>query len=226
MRIEVTVHDDGRARGDGWWLYLVMVCCLFAAPALAESIVVPATLPPAVAAACPDCTAVLPCGNPDVQYGRKFQATAMQGSPPRAYLLAGAPLRGPLNPLLGQGTADELKQALAQRIGATRLLVVEADWATVRLLEPQGEPQVTVRPDQQACFAERERDWGCCLGDGPASAGCLPKADPPTVVLTFMDGDERLALRYPVGAYEIRLRRGRGTVYWCHGWAAARLVPK
>ena len=111
---------------------------LLAAAAAAETIVVPATLPPAVAELCPDCTDVLPCGNPDVQYGRKFQGTAMQGTPPRAYLLAHAPTRAETNPMLGQGTADELKRALANKLDDVRLLVVEADWATVRLLAPDG----------------------------------------------------------------------------------------
>lgn len=205
---------------------IALALVVLALPARAEHIVVPASLPPAVAAICPDCTEALPCGDPDVQYGRRFQGTAMQGTPPRAYLLVRGPTRGELNPLLGQGTADELRRALGQRVGATRLLAIEADWTTVRLLAPVGAPKVTVRDDQHACFAERTHDRGCCLGDGPASMGCLPKADPPTVVLTYVDGDERLSLRYPVGANEIRLKRGRGTVYWCHGWDRARLVPK
>ena len=215
-----------QGRGDGlWWgLILALICCL-AAPAAAETIVVPATLPAAVAEVCPDCTDVLPCGDPDVQYGKRFQGTAMQGTPPRAYLLAHAPTRTETNPMLGKGTAAELRQALADRMASARLLVIEADWATVRLLEADSAPEVTVREAQQACFADPARSLGCCLGDGPRSRGCLPKADPPTVRVSFRDGNERLTLRYPVGAYEIRLNRGRGIVYWCHGWERARLVP-
>ncbi|MEQ9640145.1 MAG: hypothetical protein RIM84_08985 [Alphaproteobacteria bacterium] len=199
---------------------------MLATPALAETILVPASLPPAVAEVCPDCNEVLPCGDPDVQYGKTFQRTAMQGEPARAYLLTRAPTRRDTNPLLGQGTAAEARAALSQRLGAVRLLVIEADWATVRLLQPDGAPDVTVREDQHACFADPARGLGCCLGDGPRSQGCLPKADPPTAIVSFTDGAERLRLRYPVGAYEIRLHRGRGTVYWCHGWDRATLVSK
>ena len=210
-------------RGDGlwWWLALVFVCV--AGTARAESIIVPTTLPPALAAACPDCTTVLPCGDPDVQLGRRFEKTALQGEPPRAYLLLDGPVRNDLTELLGQGSADDLKRALIEKVGTIRLLAVEADWATVRVLEPT-DVAATADPAQQACFADPTKDRGCCLGDGPAGT-CLPKADPPSVTMSFRDGNETLVLRYPVGKGEVTVRRGR-QVYWCLAWVRARLVPK
>jgi hypothetical protein len=197
---------------------------LLAAPALAETIVVPASLPPALAAACPDCDTVLPCGDPDVQLGKRFEPTAMQGEPRRAYLLLHGPIRNELASLLGQGSTDDLKQTLAQRIGAIRLLAVEADWTTLRVLEPEG-VAAHADPVQQACFADPARGLGCCLGDGPRDRGCLPKADPPSVTISFRDGNEALKLRYPVGKGEVTIRRGR-LVYWCLAWARATLAPR
>ena len=81
--------------------------------------------------------------------------------------------------------------------------------------------------DRWRVLLERPRDLGCCLGDGPADRGCLPKADPPSATLSFEDAasGETLKLRYPMSR-ELQLRRrtaGGETLYWCHGWEHAPL---
>ena len=206
----------------------LIAACLVAGAARAETLVLPAAAVAAIAEACPDCaaTGLLPCGTPDVAYGRKFQGTAMQGDPPRAYLLASAPVSAELTPLLAGPDAATVADDLARRFQSLKVLTVEADWRRVRLLEPEGAPAVAVDPEQQACFRDPARGLGCCLGDGPSSAGCLPKADPPSAELRFRDGDATLRLRYPVGKGETTLRRPTAAgqvLYWCHKWARAGL---
>jgi len=211
-----------------------LIAALAASPVRAEVLPLPvpaeALLQP-IAAACPDCVhrGFMPCGSADVQYGRGFAATAMLGEPPRAYLLAQTPVRAEALRLVKSGERAAAIEALQQRFAEARLVVVQDGWRTVRLLAPDATPRVAADPAQQACFRDSSRSLGCCLGDGGAAANCLPKADPPSVRLTFADpaSGERLELRYPIGKGELSLRRhaaGRTILYWCQAWAPARLV--
>lgn len=213
----------------------VAAALIGAMPVRAEVLELPApaaaVLEPVVAA-CPDCReqGFLPCGTSEVQYGAGFASTAMQGALPRAYLLARAPVNDELVPLLGESEDRALIDALHRRFADLLLVVIEGDWRTARVLAPAGDPRIAVDPQQQACFRDPARDLACCLGDGPSGSGCLPKADPPSVRLSFADPEsgERLQLRYPIGKGEITLRRsadtGRASLYWCHKWERARLV--
>lgn len=207
---------------------------LSASYAKAETLVLPqaaAAAPSQIDAACPECAApgFLPCGTGDVQYGRRFKTTAMQGEPQRAYLLAKAPEAGELRPLLAGPDPKSVADDFVQRFQRLRLVVFENGWTQARVLAPLAAPAVKVDPDQQACFRDPARGTACCLGDGPRDLGCLPKADPPTVRLAFQDDaqKERLSLRYPIGRGEARLTRtgaDGSTLYWCHRWKRARLT--
>lgn len=214
----------------------VFAALAFAVPAGAEELAVP--VPPGplleqLAGDCPDCVSrgFLPCGSAEVQYGQTFAATAMQGEPGRAYLLARAPVADELAPILSEGSAADVVAAFEHRFGPLRLVVVDEGWQDPRLLAPAEPAEITVDPEQQACFSDPARGLGCCLGDGPRDQGCLPKADPPSVRFRFEDpaNGERLSLRYPVGKGEITLRRavadGQDVLYWCQQWARAELVP-
>jgi hypothetical protein len=197
-----------------------------------EQLVLPVPLESVLAPlreACPGCieAGFLPCGTPDVQYGRRFAATALQGDPPRAYLLARAPERKAVFAAATGTPIEAAPDAMARAFADLRLVVLDDAWRRVRVLPPSGEPRVELDTRQHACFRERPNDLGCCLGDGPQDRGCLPKADPPSVHLRFDDADtgETLALRYPMSR-EIQLRRrtpGRELLYWCHSFAHAPL---
>jgi hypothetical protein len=197
-----------------------------------ESLPLPAPLEALLAAlreACPGCVGpgFLPCGGTEIQYGNGFAPNALQGEPPRAYLLARAPTRKEVVAAVLGAKTDAVAGTLAAAFADLRLVVLEAGWQTVRVLAASAAPRIEVDPAQHACFLERPRDLGCCLGDGPADRGCLPKADSPSATLRFEDpaAGETLELRYPM-AYEIRLHRRRGgreTLYWCQGWERAPL---
>jgi hypothetical protein len=203
--------------------------------ARAEVLVLPAAasgIVSRIAEACPACVApgFLPCGGPDVQYGRAFAQHALQGEPARGYLLGRAPVSAELAPLVREPDLERAMQALADAFAPTRLVVIEDAWQEVRVLAPHGAPSVKFDAAQHACFRDPARSMSCCLGDGPADRGCLPKADPPTVQLHFDDAvaGEAVAMRWPVGAGELKLRRsetsgGRETLYWCHKSARAPL---
>ena len=214
-------------------LLLALLAAALATGLKAETIGVsaPDDLAAAIAADCPDCAAqgYLPCGTPDVAYGQRFPATAMQGRPERAYLLARAPVSKELTPYLAAESVDALAAGFRARFAPLRLVVIEADWRTARTLAPIGPPRIHADPAQQACFRDPGRSASCCLGDGPRDRGCLPKADPPSASFTFLDpvAEERLTLRYPVGRGEVSLRRAGdgGALYWCHKWTRAGLAP-
>lgn len=210
---------------------------LIALPAAAETMRLPTAAGPALhalEAACPSCvaTGVLPCGTPDVAYGRRFPKTAMQGAPLRAYLLAEAPEAGELRPLLASANAASVADGFAARFKGLRLVVIEQDWRAMRVLAPSEPGKTQVDPVQQACFRDPKREIACCLGDGPRDQGCLPKADPPTYRVIFQDdiARERLSLSYPVGRGEAKLSRaqagGGRSLYWCHKWKRAEIQIK
>jgi len=216
----------------GMRVVLLLAALTMSPPAHAESLPLPvpaeSVLAP-VAAACPGCVApgFLPCGSPDVQYGGGFAPHAMQGAPPRAYLLARAPIQKEWLALVTGTSDDEVADALAARLAETRVVVLDDAWKNVRVLAPSEPARVEADPAQLACFREHPRDLGCCLGDGPADRGCLPKQDPPNARLRFDDPStgEKLELRYPMSR-EVWLRRcvgGYDTLYWCQGWARAAL---
>lgn len=204
-------------------------------PASAETLALPAAaahFESQIADDCPGCAerGFLPCGAPDVQYGRRFARAAMQGAPPRAYLLANAPTARELRPLLTGADAPTVAREIAERFREIRLILIEDAWTTARVLTPVDAGRMRVDAAQQACFRDPKRSRACCLGDGPRDMGCLPKADPPTMTLVFQDDAtrERLSLRYPVGRGEATLRRatasGGKAIYWCHKWARARIA--
>lgn len=227
----------GRSRTCRQWLAgAVLAALTLGAPASAEVLhlpVAPETLLERLAGDCPDCVGqgFLPCGSADVQYGQRFAETAMQGEPPRAYLLARAPVSAELVPLLSAESAASVVTSFGELFEPLRLIVVDEGWQDPRLLSPSGPAEISVDPEQQACFRDPTRGLGCCLGDGPRDQGCLPKADPPSVRLEFDDpaSGERLKLRYPVGKGEITLQRAGGTgpaaLYWCQQWTRAQLAP-
>lgn len=209
-----------------------LACLLIASPSAAETIRLPAaaaTALQALAAECPSCVAkgVLPCGTPDVAYGRRFPKTAMQGTPGRAYLLAEAPEAGELRPLLAAADAIRVAEGFAAGFKKIRLIVIEQDWQAIRVLSPSTSGKTQVDPVQQSCFRDPKRSISCCLGDGPRDQGCLRKADPPTYRVVFQDdvARERLSLSYPVGRGQTKLSRaqagGGRSLYWCHKWKRA-----
>ncbi|MBX3603860.1 MAG: hypothetical protein KF788_01235 [Piscinibacter sp.] len=199
----------------------------------AQSLVVPPAagdLAATLRDACPGCieAGFLACGTPDVQLGRRWAGTALQGTPPRAYLVARAPTVGELMQRVRAAPPPQVRETLADAVTPVRLVVFDEDWRRVRVLAPSAPPSLAVDATQHACLHDRQLDAGCCLGDGPRSRGCLPKADPPSATLQFDDpaSGETLRLRLPAGR-EVTLRRRAGegpeTLYWCQSWARARL---
>lgn len=183
--------------------------------------------PEAIARQCPECVArgFMTCGTADVAYGKRFARTALQGRPPRGYLvsfvMSGDDFRG----LARHAAYDALTATLRERFAQARLIVLEAPAA--RVLPPPRSVTVEFPPSLHACVHDSQKPWGCCLAANCRNECCEKSLGSPTVVLTWNDAETResieLTFHHGTGFSRLRRRGAREALYYCLVDGPARL---
>ena len=131
---------------------------------------------------------------PRTKHCKRFAATTMQGKPPRAYLLARAPVVGELTPLL---TADGPSAVTGSRpASATWRAIFPAVSAMVRAM-----PAACRRPIRRAC-----------------TSGFLDGVGGDQFALRYPIGNGAVTLRRRAP------QDGNSAPYWCQQWTRARLA--
>jgi hypothetical protein len=161
----------------------------------------------------------MPCGTPQVAWGKRFAATALLGTPQRAYLptfiMTGEQFRK-----LARTTAyDALVTTLHDRFATSRLIVIEDGFKDARVLPSPENVEVVFPKPLHECVHDTTRPWGCCVSD--CNEECCEKGlGSPTVTLKWSDDDEVVELHYgqTIGTSWLS-RRSRD-----HRWRYACLV--
>lgn len=150
-----------------------------------------------IAAACPTCPAAgyVPCGSPDVGWGRRWAPHAFLGTPRRTYLPTFTLSGGEFRRLARTTEYGSLVDALRTRFAATRLVVVDDAFGGVRVLPPPASVEVTFPEALHACVRDGNRAWACCATDCRHEC-CEKSLGSPAVTLTWPDGDDRITFRY------------------------------
>lgn len=179
---------------------LVVLLVLLTAPAHAAELRLPATagdLVTRIAAACPACAAIgyVPCGSPDVGWGRRFVPHAFLGAPKRGYLV-GFTMTGEEFRTLARATDHRaLLDTLRERFARARLVVIADGFADVRVLPPPARVTVAFPKPLHACVHATDTPWGCCVG--ACKHECCEKAlGSPTVELAWQDGTDEIAFHW------------------------------
>jgi hypothetical protein len=197
---------SGRGGNDAAPARILLVAALWAALgtsglAIAAEIVLPAGATDAlhaIAAACPACErdGYLACGSPDVAWGRGFATHALLGRPPRAYLIASAMSGGEFRDLARTTTYPRLADSLHHRFAAARLVVLENDFTTARVLPSPSKVAVGFPDRLHTCVYKSEWPWACCVAGSCKEECCEKSLGSPTVVTEWKDGNETLTFHY------------------------------
>jgi hypothetical protein len=205
---------------------------VIATAAAAETIHLPQSSPAVraeIARACPECThtGVTACGSADVQYGRRFAPTALQGAPRRGYLVSFVMTGEQFRALARVSSYTALVDTLRERFSNARLVVLEHGTPGVRVLPAPASVEVTMPPALHACVKDATKPWGCCVSDCRHEC-CEKGLGSPSVSLTWNDSEARETVRFTFhhqpGYSRLERRRGqRTTLYYCLADAAARI---
>jgi hypothetical protein len=154
-------------------------------------------LPARIAAQCPTCATAgyMPCGSPDVGWGRRFAATALLGEPKRGYLPTFTMTGEELRKLARNTDYDALITTLHDRFATTRLVVIEDGFKDARVLPPPETVDVTFPKPLHDCVHQTTRPWGCCVSDCKDEC-CEKGLGSPSVTLRWTDDDEVVELHY------------------------------
>ncbi len=171
---------------------------------------------------CPDCrrSGFVACGGPAVGAGQAFAATALQGAPPRGYLV-GFVMTGDEFRKVVRGTPlTALVEGLEHRFARARLVVLEGGFARARVLDQTPRVEVTMPAELHSCVADPARPWGCCAGAGCGRECCEKALGSPKVTLHWVDSmvGEEVRFEFRHGNGEARLERVAGprrTTYFC-----------
>lgn len=207
-------------------LLLAFLLCGEAAPAAAQALVLPPdgreALLRQVDDACPDCRRVgfVLCGGPRVGPGPAFAPSALQGVPPRGYLIGFVMTGAEFRDVVRGTRLTPLLEGLERRFARTPLLVLEDRFSGVRRVDQFPRVAVEVPAPLHACVANTARPWGCCTGRGCGAECCEKALGSPFVTLTWVDPPTREEIRFEFrhGIGESRLVRrsgGRRTLYHC-----------
>jgi hypothetical protein len=119
--------------------------------------------------------------------------------------------------LARQSDYQPLLGVLHERFAKSRLVVIDEDWASARVLLTAGRVAVGFPKALHDCVHETDRPWGCCAGD--CGKECCEKGlGSPTVTVTWTDGDETITYHYShtIGVSRLERRSGdRRTRYAC-----------
>lgn len=168
------------------------------------------------------------CGSAAVQPGRRFARTALQGKPPRGYLVEAVITGAEFRDLARRITPHaELVAAIRSRFATARLVVLESKGQKARVLPPPESVHVVFPEPLHACVRDRTKPWGCCTGECRDEC-CEKDLGSPHVTLTWADAAERedVTFKFHHGTgFSQLLRRGAGRewLYSCLVDQAARL---
>lgn len=198
-QVDARVRSSFRTRAFAFW-GLALAVAASPRSAVAGDLRLPpsaAGLLADVEAACPTCptTGYVPCGSPAVGWGERFARHAALGTPKRAYLPTFAWSGDAFRSLARATSYPALVATLRARFATTRLLVIEDDFARVRVLGPPEHVDVAFPRALHECVADPARPWGCCVGDC-ARECCEKGLGSPEVTLAWQDGGERLTFHY------------------------------
>lgn len=179
---------------------LALVALAAATPTLAADLQLPAAasgLLARIAADCPDCatTGYTPCGSADVAWGRRFAATAFLGTPKRGYLATFAMTGQEFRTLARTTDYATLRTTLHGRFAKTRLVVIENDFTTARVLPNPTTVTVTFPEPLHTCIHGTDHPWGCCTGDCKHEC-CEKGLGSPMITMQWTDGTEHLTFHY------------------------------
>ena len=157
-----------------------------------------ADVPHTIEAACPGCEkdGYLACGSPDVAWGRGFLTHALLGQPPRAYVIASAMTGDEFRALARSTTYPRLGDTLHRRFAATRLVVLENDFTTARVLPSPSKVAVGFPDRLHTCVYKSDWPWACCAAGSCKEECCEKNLGSPTVVTEWKDGNETLTFHY------------------------------
>jgi hypothetical protein len=201
---------------------LALVLALVATPLSAAELPLPPSardVVATIAAACPECAqrGYTPCGSPDVQWGKGFAAHAFLGTPPRAYLVTFTMRGEDFRAFARHTDYAALLRTYRDRFAGSRLVVIEDDWASARVLSSPSRVAVGFPKPLHDCVHESNLPWACCAGD--CNGECCEKSlGSPTVTLTWPDGEETITFHYShtIGLSWLGRQRGeQATRYAC-----------
>jgi len=155
------------------------------------------TLPARIAAQCATCATAgyLPCGSPDVAWGRRFSATALLGKPKRGYLATFTMTGDDFRKLARAMDYDALLTTLHDRFAATHLVVLDDGFKNARVLPPPEKIEVIFPKPLHDCVHATTRPWGCCISNCKKEC-CEKDLGSPSVTLKWRDDDEVVELHY------------------------------
>ena len=162
-----------------------------------------------LARACPECVdrSVIPCGTPAIGEGARFAPNLHQGDPARGYLLSGEYLDAFRNGYRAPSLSGaELASRLREALESSRLIAVEAGFASLRSLGPPTSVAPQVSKTHRACL-EAPEAYDC------SGAECCNKKHGSTEIRATWDDPkdehELVWLHHPSAA-QMLLRRGKG----------------
>lgn len=182
-----------------------------------------------IARQCPECmtTGFLTCGTADVAYGKRFARTALQGRPPRGYLVSFVMSGNEFRDLARRTPYEPLVATLRERFTRARLVILEAPGA--RVLPPPDLVRADVPPPLHACVHGSSKPWGCCVAANCHDECCEKALGSPTVTLTWTDPQSRdatvLTFHHATGFSRLEHRGRRGSLlYYCLVDGPARIA--
>jgi hypothetical protein len=205
---------------------------LFVSPAVASWVRLPGGPGAAntIRRECGECAkkGFIACGSANVQPGKRFARTAMQGKPPRGYLVEAVITGGEFRDLARKTASHQaLVASIRSRFAAARLVVLEPKGRRARVLPPPESVDVIFPEPLYACVRDRAKPWGCCVGEC-GNECCEKDLGSPSVTLRWTDSEvqEEVAFKFHHMAGFSRLARrggGREVLYYCLVDQAARL---
>jgi len=177
---------------------------------------------------CPECMSkgFMACGNTNIRYNKKFDASFFQGNPPKGYLL-NPPYTSYDFKKLARGTEshEELLKKLMEIFLKIKLVVVTDEYKEVYSLGFSQDVTVVFPKKLHSCIKDRAKEWGCGLDEKEC---CEKDLGSPVIEVKWEDKktNETIMFSYSqtIGSTKLyRESENKKDVYFCLTGTAGHL---